>query len=314
LRNTVLARRIAVLVLLLLSSFLTADANMLTPGDHRRSLDFDGRTRTYLVHVPTGLETSRPTPVVLAFHGGGSNADAMVGFCGLNETANREKFVVVYPNGTGRTGKLLTWNAGNCCAYAVRENVDDVGFVRALLDDLSTVVKVDPHRTFATGMSNGAMMAYRLASELSDRIAAIAPVSGPMGTDTCRPKRPVPVLHFHGTADEFAPFCGGRGKKSFTQSNFHSVEFSLGNWIEANGCSPTVVESEIADEHHDGTSIKVETWGPGKEGSEVVLYTIKGGGHTWPGRTPPIRFLGPSTTNVSANEIMWSFFQKHPMK
>ena len=163
------------------------------------------------------------------FHGGGTNAKTMVRFCGLNETADRDGFLAVYPNGSGRNPNLLTWNAGNCCAYAMRQNVDDVGFVGALLDDLSGFANVDPKRVFATGMSNGGMLAYRLASELSQRIASIASVSGPMGTDACRPTRPVSVLHFHGTSDEFAPYAGGRGPKSFIQSVFRSVDFSIRN-------------------------------------------------------------------------------------
>src|SRR5262249_41276708 len=152
---------------------------------------------------------TRPFPVVLAFHGGGSNAGQMVRFSGLNDKADQAGFLVVYPNGTGRLEQALTWNGGNCCGYAMLNKVDDGAFVRALLDDLGKVAKVDAKRVYATGMSNGAILAYRLASELSDRIAAIAPVSGPMGTEKCNPTRPVPVLHFHGTDDDFAPFKGG---------------------------------------------------------------------------------------------------------
>src|SRR5579863_10672676 len=125
---------------------LSSDPKMLSPGDHLRPLEFDGRTRTYLVHVPAKYDPSRPTPVVLAVHGGGTNAKTMVRFCGMNETADREGFLVVYPNGTGRNPNLLTWNAGNCCAYAMRENVDDVGFVRALLNELPRAANVDSKR------------------------------------------------------------------------------------------------------------------------------------------------------------------------
>src|SRR5437016_6447484 len=115
----------------------------------------------------------------------------MVRFCGLNEKADRAGFLAVYPSGTGRLERALTWNGGNCCGYAMLNKVDDVAFTRGLLDDLAKAVLIDRKRVYATGMSNGAMMVYRLASELSDRIAAIAPVSGPMGTRTCHPKRPV---------------------------------------------------------------------------------------------------------------------------
>jgi polyhydroxybutyrate depolymerase len=268
------------------------------------------------MHVPKGYDGSKPTPIVLVFHGGGSNAEQMVKFCGLNETADKYGFITVYPSGTGRLARALTWNGGNCCGYAMQQKVDDVAFTRSLLDELANLVKMDPKRVYATGMSNGAIISYRLASELSDRIAAIAPVGGPMGTETCSPKRPVPVLHFHGTDDEFAPFKGGKGTKSLSGTNFYSVEHSIRAWVQANGCkapdSPAVVE--VPDREKDGTRITKKTYSPGKDGSEVVLVVIEGAGHTWPGRTPTLSFLGRSTRNISANEMMWEFFQKHPMK
>jgi polyhydroxybutyrate depolymerase len=287
---------------------------MLSPGDQLRSLSFGGRQRSYLIHVPPQYDPSRPTPVVLVFHGGGTNAKTMVRFCGLSETADRAGFLSVYPSGSGRNPNFLTWNAGNCCGQAMRENTDDVGFVRVLLDDLAQIAHTDSKRIFATGMSNGGMMAYRLASEASDRIAAIASISGPMGTETCSPHRPVSILHFHGTEDEFAPYGGGRGPKSFTQSVFHSVEFTVGSWIEANGCPVVGAESIVSNENEDGMRVTRTKWSPGRDDSEVVLYTIHGGGHTWPGRIPLAQYLGPVTTAVSANDGMWEFFARHPMK
>src|ERR1043165_7375006 len=219
----------------------------LAPGDHTRSLEVDKRNRTYIVHIPKSYDGSKPFPVVLAFHGGGSNAEQMVKFCGLNETAVKNGFIVVYPNGTGRLEKILTWNGGNCCGYAMQQKVDDVAFTKAMLDDLGKVVKVDPKRVYATGMSNGAIVSYLLASELSDRIAAIAPVGGPMGTETCNPKRPVPVIHFHGTDDEFAPFKGGKGAKSISGTNFFSVEHSIKAWVKANGCKDEPATVKLPD-------------------------------------------------------------------
>jgi polyhydroxybutyrate depolymerase len=305
---------------MLSSIFLTAllttaftQSAQLTHGDHTRSLEVDKRNRTYIVHIPPKYDPQQPMPVVLAFHGGGSNAEQMVKFCGLNETADKHGFIVVYPSGTGRLEKLLTFNGGNCCGYAMTNKVDDVAFTKGLLDDLAKVVNVDPKRVYATGMSNGAIMSYLLASELSDRIAAIAPVGGPMGTETCNPKRPVPVIHFHGKGDEFAPFKGGKGK-GVSGTDFYSVDHSIKAWVKANGCKaePTIVE--IPDKAKDGTKAAVMTYGGGREGAEVVLVAIDGMGHTWPGQQPAVKFLGKSTRNVSANEIMWAFFQKHPMK
>jgi polyhydroxybutyrate depolymerase len=294
-------------------TLLVAESTPLGPGDYTRTLTLRGRTRTYLVHVPKSYDGSKPYPVVLAYHGGGSNAEQMVRFCGLSAKADAAGFLAVYPSGTGRLARALTWNGGNCCGYAMENQVDDVAFTRALLDDLATVAKVDAKRVYATGMSNGAILAYRLASELSDRIAAVAPVSGPMGTDTCRPKRPISVLHFHGTDDEFAPFKGGKGPKSLSGTDFYSVEHSIRAWVRANGCREEPVTVPLPDTAKDGTKVVRKTYGGGRDGSEVVLIVIEGGGHTWPGRQPPLRILGKSTKNISANDVMWDFFQKHPM-
>jgi polyhydroxybutyrate depolymerase len=298
---------------LLMTALLTAEPS-LTPGDHTRTLEVGGRTRSYLVHVPASYDGATAWPVVLAFHGGGGNARSMARFCGLSQKADEAGFLVVYPNGTGWLENLLTFNGGNCCGYAMRRRVDDVAFTAALLDDLATVARVDAKRVYATGMSNGAIMAYRLASELSERIAAIAPVAGPMGTETCSPKRPVPVIHFHGTHDEFAAFAGGPGPKSRSQTDFYSVEHSIKAWVEANGCPAEPRVAKLPDKQDDGTTITRKTYGPGKAGSEVVLYVIHNGGHTWPGRLPRLKLLGASTEDVSANDLMWEFFQRHPLK
>ena len=285
----------------------------LRSGDHWRAVEVQSVRRSYLVHVPPGYDPATPNPVVLAFHGGGANAENMVVFSGLNEKADQAGFIVVYPAGSGRLQRLLTFNAGNCCGHAASSNVDDVAFTRALLDDLAEVVNVDRRRVFATGMSNGAMMTYRLASELSDRIAAIAPVSGPMGMKECHPGRPVPVMHFHGDADEFAPFKGGKGRGP-SGTDFYSVQHSIDAWVAANGCEKTPTVTQLADRQDDGTTVRQVRYGSGKEGAEVVLVVIEGGGHTWPGTEPRMQALGTSTREISANDMMWEFFQRHPMK
>lgn len=292
---------------------LFAEGNAtLRPGDHTRTLQVDGHERTYLVHVPPKYDPRTPMPVVLAFHGGGANAGNMVVFSGLNEKADQAGFIVAYPEGSGRSERLLTFNAGNCCGYAATHAIDDVAFTRHVLDDLGGVANIDRRRVFATGMSNGAMMTYRLASELSDRIAAIAPVSGPMGTKECHPRRAVAVMHFHGDADEFAPFQGGRGR-GISGTDFYSVQHSIDAWVEANGCRKTPVTTQLPDREDDGTTVKQLRYDSGADGTEVVLVIIAGGGHTWPGREPRMRSLGTSTRDISANDMMWEFFQRHPL-
>ena len=299
--------------LAILLMLLAGEPAALRPGDHSRSLEVDGGNRAYLVHVPPQYDPAAPMPVVLAFHGGGANAGNMVAFSGLNEKADQAGFIVVYPEGSGRLPRMLTFNAGNCCGKAAESKIDDVAFTRLVLDDLERIANVDRRRVFATGMSNGAMMSYRLAAELSDRIAAIAPVAGPMGTKDCRPGRAVSVMHFHGDTDECAPFKGGRGRGP-SGTDFYSVQHSIDAWVAANGCRPTPQTTRLPDRADDGTTVKEVRYASGRDGAEVVLVVIEGGGHTWPGREPRMRALGASTRDISANDMMWEFFQQHPMK
>ncbi|MBI3769057.1 MAG: hypothetical protein HY271_11280 [Deltaproteobacteria bacterium] len=283
-------------------------------SDSTRTIEVDHRTRTYLVHVPPTYDGHTPLPVVLVLHGGLSNAETTVRFTALSDKADQAGFLAVYPSGTGRLPRALTWNGGSCCGYAEREHVDDVAFVRALLDDLITHFTIDPKRVYATGISNGGIMGYRLAAELSDRIAAIASVSGPIGTEAIHPSRPVSIMHFHGTADEFAPFAGGSGRKSLSSIHFHSVAESIAAWVKADGCAEKPAVTALPAAPGDDTRVRSETYAPCRDGAEVILYVVEGGGHTWPGREPRLGFLGTSTRSVSANNRMWEFFQRHPLR
>jgi polyhydroxybutyrate depolymerase len=278
-----------------------------------RSLTVGGRTRTYVVHTPPGLDPQKPAPVVLALHGATMTGPLMAWFTKLNAKADEAGFIVVYPNGTGQRSSYF-WNAGNCCGEAARNNVDDVAFIRALLDDLATAYRIDPKQVFATGISNGAMMAYSLAALLSDRIAAIAPVAGTMACGECHPTRPVPVLHIHGTEDEFVPFGGGKGPKSISGVPHRSVVDTITAWVRANGCreEPAAVE-ELPDSAGDRMKVTRTTYRGNAVDAEVALITVGGGGHTWPGR-PGSAALGRSTRNASANDIIWEFFERHPME
>ena len=253
-----------------------------------RTLGVGGLNRTYVVHIPKGHDLKTPLPVVLALHGATMNGPMMAWFSGLNRKADEAGFLAVYPNGAGSHSSFF-WNGGNCCGPAMRDGVDDVGFLDALLDDLMRAYPVDARRVYATGMSNGAIMAYRLAAERSERIAAIAPVAGTAGTEIGQPKRPVSVLHFHGTQDEFIPFTGGRGAKGISGTNHRPVEDSIRAWVEADGCEETP-RIDVLSEGGDGLKVTRTTYGGGREGAEVVLVVIEGGGHTWPGqRSPPRR-------------------------
>lgn len=283
------------------------------PGDATRSVQVDGALRTYLVHVPPQYDPVRPTPVVLVFHGVGANAASMTAFCGMSKKADEAGFLVAYPNGLGLGGLFASFNAGFVKGLDGPCFPDDVAFTRAILGDLAAIANVDPKRVYATGMSNGGMMCYRLAAELSDRIAAIAAVGGTLGLDKCSPSRAVPVLHFHGTADTIMPY-DGLGKKISSFLSVKSVEFTVQTWAQLNDCPTEPVTFEMPDTTDDGMTVERRTYGPGLDGSEVVLYRIRGGGHTWPGRQPPLKFLGKSTTDIDANDLIWEFFERHPLK
>ncbi|HEY5315795.1 MAG TPA: hypothetical protein VIK18_24920, partial [Pirellulales bacterium] len=149
--------------------------------------------------------------------------------------------------------------------------------------------------------------------ELSERIAAIAPVAGPMGSAHCQPRRPVSVLHFHGTGDEFAPYNGGKGLKSLSKAVFYSVEHSVAAWVAADGCPSEPLVELLTMAAETAMPVTRRVYGPGRDNAEVTLITIEGGGHTWPGRVSTFGFLGPSTLDISANDLMWDFFQRHPL-
>jgi len=288
---------------------MSSQEDELKAGDHVLSLNVGDRERTYLLHLPLAYDGKHSLPLVIVLHGGGGNAPGAVRMTGFSEKADKEGFVVVYPNGSGRLkNRLLTWNSGNCCEYALDNNVDDVGFIRALIDELEKTRAIDPRRVYITGMSNGGMMTYRLACELSDKIAAAAPVAGALNLDNCQPTHPVSMIIFHGTADENVLYGGGEPPKRVDTHRRidKSVSYAVTFWVKHNGCSETPQREETG-------SIRREIYRGGKEGTEVVLYTIKGGGHAWPGGEAFLLGAEP-TREISATDVIWEFFMRHPKK
>ena len=289
-----------------------APAAPLAPGDHSLRLEHGGRERSYVLHVPP--HPASPAPLLLAFHGGGGNGPGFQRYAGLDALADRDGWLVAYPNGTSRffDERLLTWNAGGCCGYAQDEKVDDVGFALALIDDVARrAPELDRARIYATGHSNGAMMAYRLGAEASDRIAAIAPVAGAMSLDVFLPQRPVPVLHIHSVDDPRALYAGGVTETAGRQIRHRPVEAELARWRERDGCPAT--PTELARRSRPAgkavhTAILL-AWEPCADGSEVRLWKLTGGGHGWPGADPvlPERVMGPRTDVISAAEEVWLF-------
>ena len=273
------------------------------PGDYRFSFVHDGVERLYLVHVPKSYHPGRPAPMLIAFHGGGGNADfqandSKYGLIGKSEEAG---FIAVFPNGYSRSpnGMLATWNAGACCGRAQKANVDDVGFIREVIRRMQRQASIDPRRIFATGMSNGAMMSWRLACEAPE-IRAIAPVEGTDNTAACRPTHPVAVIQFHAADDPNVPFNGGIGIGP-AHTAFTSVPATQAKWVALNRADPDPRRVlSVPGAHCDLHPAK-----PG--GAPVQLCVTDTGGHSWPGGGTQQGRKQPSMA-ISANDLMWSFF------
>lgn len=294
-------------VLLALAVF---SATVDEPGDYECSLECEGQNRSYLLHVPPCFDGSKRLPVVIVFHGMSANAKLIKKLTHLDETADKHGFLVVYPSGTG-FGLRKGFNCGGCLSDFVERDADDVAFTKAILDDLVATACADPRRVYATGLSNGAMMCYRLAAEIPDRITAIAPVSGTLATDIGRPRCPVSVLHFHGTCDNVLPFHGPNPEKR-NFYDFLSVPETIRLFAGAAGCSQAPVVTQCPDvDPDDETTVRVHRYGDCQPGIDVVLVEIVGGGHQWPQHALPFRYLGDATNDIDANEMMWQFFCQH---
>jgi polyhydroxybutyrate depolymerase len=278
-------------------------------GDHTFSIQHDGLTRLYRVHVPTKLNLEAPAPMLLALHGGGGNMayqadDANYGLVAKSE---QEGFVVVFPNGYSRfkSGQLATWNAGSCCGAARDDKVDDVGFIRQVVATVSRQLRIDPKRIYATGMSNGAMMSYRLACEMPEVFAAVAAVAGTDNTIDCRPASPVSVLHIHARNDTHVLFDGGAGPgvpNLAAVTNFRSVPATVSRWTTVNGC--TAAPRRVLDK--SGAYCELHSGCIGD--SRVELCVTDQGGHSWPGAK---KTRGePASQAISANDLMWDFFTR----
>jgi polyhydroxybutyrate depolymerase len=254
-----------------------------------------GAMRTLNVHVPATYDPSQPMALVLNFHGYSSNAMQEDFLSQMSAKADAAGFIAIHPEGTQNS-----WNAGACCGQAAQDNVDDVAFTKAILDEAESKLCVDQKRIFVTGMSNGGFMSNRLGCELADRIAAIAPVAGVTGITTCAPSRPMPVIHFHGTADTLVPYDGN------ASMGFLAVPDDFAAWGQRDQCTDSPSTTFTMGD------VTCSSYLHCAGGAQVTLCTVQNGGHTWPGGTP-IPGLGYTTTNIRATDAMWSFFQAHPL-
>jgi len=308
--------------LLMMAAFLTAPPALAgqiphAPGEYELTLTHNKQERAYILHLPPQYDGKRKLPLLLAFHGGGGNAKQLLKSNHLREVADREGFVLVAPNGSGKFKKrFLTWNVGFGFGYAMQHGIDDIGFVDALLDSLESELKIDSGRVYATGISNGGILCHFLAANLSDRITAIAPIVASVGGRKSAdnpvimpppPASPVAVIAFNGMQDEHIPYEGGRQIKSVGDPLYvTSADEMHAFWTNANHCSGPPDTEEHADDHY-----RVLTFSKGCAGHEVVQYQILDQGHAWPGGKRPRFFADKPSTDVSADEVMWEFFKAH---
>jgi polyhydroxybutyrate depolymerase len=258
------------------------------PGPH----DLRLRTRTYRLYVPAGLPATGRVPLVVALHAALGSGAVMELLTRLDRVADRERFLVAYPDGTPPDARV--WNAGDCCD---RSAADDVGFLDGLVDSLVAGQRADPARVYVTGISNGAMMALRFACQRAGKVAAVAVVAGSMTYGPCRPARPVPLMIFHGTADITVPEAGGSLPALGMRGSFPSQAEVVRTWSRIDG----VREPDRVTYHKGGVTCRAS------DPAMVVYCRVTGGGHTWPGGTP-VPLAGPTSTDIDASAAMWDFF------
>lgn len=263
----------------------------------------DDLKRSYRLYLPAAYDPDQSYPVVIAIHGAFSTAAYHERRTGFSRLADRENFVVIYPNGIGLFGRLQHWNAGNCCGKAMKDNIDDVGFVLATLDDAARVANIDRTRVYVTGFSNGGMLAHRIGAERSQEVAAIAPVAAAISrlenADTRdwsmpSPTRAVPVLLVHGTADTRVPFEGGLN--------------AARHWAAEYRCENT----ERPQAQNNGR-IEKYRWSSCQQAEAIELVAVEEWPHRWPGPYEPDRSIKAGLAGFDAAESIWEFFATHSL-
>ncbi|MEX2595678.1 MAG: PHB depolymerase family esterase [Salibacteraceae bacterium] len=286
------------LIIPVLAAFLLCNCKKSKFDSDLFKIEHDGEKRTYLLHVPDDYSSDERVSLIFALHGGTGSARNIESQSGLVQLSESEGFVLCSPNGLKRT-----WNAGDCCGKASENNVDDVGFISALIDKLIDEYSIDPKRVYITGMSNGGFMCYRLACELSDKIAAIAPVAGTMTSLDCAPSEAVSVIHFHSELDSNIPLDGGVGDGLSDHEN-QSLEDVFDLWFGLNECQSSDIELK--------TDCSLERGFNCSDSTALHFYITEDGGHSWPGGNKGRSRGDEPSKAVDANLLMWEFFQKHP--
>jgi len=292
------------------------------PGSHTLAIIVDGLERTYIVHVPATYRPKTPSPLVIMLHGGGGTARAAMWETGWAEKADKEGFLVVFPNAMARdpsrqssfSSNPQLWNDGSDRFYSGQKAQDDVGFISALIDDLAAKFALDRRRVFLTGFSNGASMCFSIGARLSDRIAAIAPVAGALWFDPPELRHPVSLCYITGTVDPLNLIEGGEPKlatgasDSVRSKSKPPVRESIQKWAKALGCEMTPKSVS------DFNGVRTETYASCSNRAEVVYITVEGLGHTWAGGRSilPQSMVGPVSDRINATDVIWDFFNRHP--
>ena len=267
------------------------------------SIVSSGQKREYLLYVPRSYDRSKPTPLVISMHAAAMWPAAQMETSQWNRVAESQGFIAVYPAGIGGGGPRI-WHADGGAGLK-----RDVRFISDLIDALQAAYNIDPARIYANGLSNGGGMSFVLSCTLSDRIAAVGMVGAAhlLPWTWCTDHRPVPMIAFHGTADPVTPYHGGL--TWITRQVFPSIPDWTANWARRNRCGTSPVKSVVAA---DVSRLEY----PGcADDAAVVLYTIQGGGHSWPGGTPLAEWMvGPTSNGVDASSQMWAFFRAHPLR
>jgi len=274
----------------------------------------DGRNRHFRLYVPASLPSDDPVPLLVALHGGMGTSSQFAVNAGFDALAESNRFIVVYPDGIGHLADgsgLQTWNGGYCCGPAAANDVDDVGFIRSVIDRVSSQFAIDPDRTYAAGHSNGAILAYRLACELSDLIVGVGLQAGSLGVDTCSPSRPVSVFHLHGTADTNHPIAGGTGT-GIAGVAFRPARSAVDALAAANHC----IGSPNASVDPSNAGVVATTWASCDGSSAVKYVVVNGATHAWMGHPAAsslaAAYVGEPYPNLDASRAIWSFLVAHP--
>jgi len=285
----------------------------------------DGVERRYLLHVPADLDPARPAPLVMMLHGAGGTADHVARAYGWRELADREHFIAVFPEGTradiagvttapARNPRL--WNDGSGRGFAGRRKVDDIGYLAAVLDDVARRCNLDADRVYCTGFSNGASMTFHGGVALSDRFAAIAPISGHLWLADAKPKSPRPMFFLTGDADPLNPLAGGEAPNPFGGPPVQKppIQKSIDAWVTLLGLDPATTTVIRDDDRVRAVRYRGDDAADDATPREVVFYVVKNLGHEWPGRPRvlPRRLTGESSNAVDATALVWEFFKNHP--